>query len=55
MYISNNSYRLARLTYDRLQTGAKLLAEEFMSANVVWMTIKPTMEEVRRFMYDKAK
>ena len=42
MYISNNSYRIERLSFDRLEVSANLLANEFMTANLVWMTIKPT-------------
>jgi hypothetical protein len=55
MYISNSTYRIDRLSYDRLEASAKLLADEFMTGNVVWMTIRPTEEEIRRFMYEKTK
>ena len=55
LHITNQKYKLGKLEYSNLHTCAKLLAQQFMTENIVWMTICPTDEEMYRFMYDKTK
>jgi len=55
MYISNNKYRLAKLTFDNLKESATLLADEFLAHNKVWGAVQPTTAEIHWFMYEKTK
>jgi len=53
MNISNQKYKLARLTRNWLEEASQILAEMFLTDNEIWSSLKPTLEEVKKFMYDK--
>ena len=53
MHISNQKYKLGQLNKSNLAVSASILAEQFITQNKVWISLKSTNEEVYRFMYDK--
>jgi hypothetical protein len=53
MYISNNKFRLTQLTRELVEPCAKLLAEQFIGYNDVWVTMRPTLDQAVSFMHDK--
>ena len=53
MYISNNKYRLERMSKENLVAAATLCTEQFILENEVWSSLRPTYEEGLAFMIQK--